>query len=107
MLIGIAKICTDRETGKPRGFGFISFEEERDATDAVTGLNETVFSCFRFFKNYIFLLRDVFLQYGKILKRVCYALLLLLICNIGQGIHSPIYVLLCKYFQYKFILLLK
>lgn len=26
----------DQETGKPRGFGFVTFEDLRDAQDAVT-----------------------------------------------------------------------
>ncbi len=35
-----ARIITDRETGKSRGFGFITYIEEKDAKEAVEVLNE-------------------------------------------------------------------
>jgi len=31
-----AKVVTDRDTGKSRGFGFVTFEEEADAEAAIT-----------------------------------------------------------------------
>lgn len=36
-----AKVVTDRETGRSRGFGFVTFEEEQSATRAVEELNGT------------------------------------------------------------------
>lgn len=35
-----AKIITDRETGRSRGFGFVTFVNSEDAADAVSGMNE-------------------------------------------------------------------
>lgn len=35
------KIITDRETGRSRGFGFVTFMNENDAQDAIQGLNGT------------------------------------------------------------------
>lgn len=37
-----ARVMTDRETNKPRGFAFVTFENAKDADDAIAGLNETV-----------------------------------------------------------------
>lgn len=33
------KIITDRETGRSRGFGFVTFSNEQDAQEAINGLN--------------------------------------------------------------------
>ena len=33
------KIMTDRDTGKPRGFGFVEMTQDEDAAKAVAGLN--------------------------------------------------------------------
>lgn len=37
--INSVKIMTDRETGKPRGFGFIEMENSADAQKAIQGVN--------------------------------------------------------------------
>lgn len=34
-----ARVITDRETGRPRGFGFVTFEAAASAEDAVTGMS--------------------------------------------------------------------
>ena len=34
-----AKVITDRQTGKSRGFGFVEMENETDATNAIQALN--------------------------------------------------------------------
>ena len=34
-----AKVITDRQTGKSRGFGFVEMENEADATNAIQALN--------------------------------------------------------------------
>ncbi len=36
-----AKVITDRETGRSRGFGFVTFEEDSAADEAVTAMNGT------------------------------------------------------------------
>ena len=36
-----AKIVTDRETGRSRGFGFVEMESSSDATNAIKALNES------------------------------------------------------------------
>jgi RNA recognition motif-containing protein len=35
-------VVTDRDSGRPRGFGFVIFEEAQDAKAAIEGLNNTV-----------------------------------------------------------------
>ncbi len=34
-----AKVVTDRETGKSRGFGFVTFDDSNAANDAITGMD--------------------------------------------------------------------
>ena len=34
-----AKVVTDRETGKSRGFGFVTFDESAAADDAITAMD--------------------------------------------------------------------
>jgi RNA recognition motif-containing protein len=34
-----AKVITDRETGRSRGFGFVTFDEEADAQSAINEMN--------------------------------------------------------------------
>jgi RNA recognition motif-containing protein len=34
-----AKIITDRETGRSRGFGFVEMESEKDSQEAIKNLN--------------------------------------------------------------------
>lgn len=36
-----AKIITDRETSRSRGFGFVEMESSSDASNAINALNET------------------------------------------------------------------
>jgi len=36
-----AKVITDRETGKSRGFGFVEMENEADANNAIQALNNS------------------------------------------------------------------
>ena len=35
-----SKVCTDRETQAPRGFGFVTFTDARGLDDAIAGMNE-------------------------------------------------------------------
>lgn len=37
--VASAKIITDRETGRSRGFGFVEMESDAEAKDAIKGLN--------------------------------------------------------------------
>jgi len=37
------KIITDRETGKPRGFGFVEMASKEDAQKAIADLNDNEF----------------------------------------------------------------
>ena len=39
--ISEAKVITDRETGRSRGFGFITFNEANDADNAIEQMNGT------------------------------------------------------------------
>ena len=34
-----AKVITDRETGRSRGFGFVTFDNESSATDAIAAMD--------------------------------------------------------------------
>jgi len=36
-----AKVITDRDTNRSRGFGFVEMESSSDATNAIKALNET------------------------------------------------------------------
>ncbi|MCD4748249.1 MAG: RNA-binding protein [Thermoanaerobaculales bacterium] len=36
-----AKVITDRNTGRSRGFGFVTFEGDEDAEKAIEALNDT------------------------------------------------------------------
>ena len=37
--VGSAKLITDRETGRSRGFGFVEFENDAEAEAAIAGAN--------------------------------------------------------------------
>jgi RNA recognition motif-containing protein len=38
-VVDSVRLATDRETGRPRGFGFVEMPDAREAQDAITGLN--------------------------------------------------------------------
>lgn len=35
-----AQVVTDRDTGRSRGFGFVEFDSQAEAEDAIRGMNE-------------------------------------------------------------------
>ncbi len=37
--VSSAKVITDRETGRSRGFGFVEMESTKEANEAIKGLN--------------------------------------------------------------------
>lgn len=39
--VSSAKVITDRETGRSRGFGFVEMGSDTDASNAMKGLNNT------------------------------------------------------------------
>jgi len=39
--VSSAKVVTDRETGRSKGFGFVEMPSDEDGTSAINGLNET------------------------------------------------------------------
>lgn len=39
--VSSAKVITDRETGRSRGFGFVEMASDNDAKEAIKGLNGT------------------------------------------------------------------
>lgn len=43
-----AKVITDRDTGRSRGFGFVNFASEESASSALSGMDGQVFMCFSF-----------------------------------------------------------
>jgi len=36
-----AKVITDRDTGRSRGFGFVTFDQDEDAKTAISKMNDT------------------------------------------------------------------
>jgi RNA recognition motif-containing protein len=39
--VDTVRLATDRDTGRPRGFGFVEMPDAREAQAAITGLNGT------------------------------------------------------------------
>lgn len=39
--VSSAKVVTDRDTGRSRGFGFVEFEDDNEADTAIAKLNES------------------------------------------------------------------
>lgn len=37
--VSSAKVITDRETGRSRGFGFVDMDSDEESNNAITGLN--------------------------------------------------------------------
>ena len=42
-MAAVMQIIFDQETGRPRGFGFVKFDDQRDAEDAAIDANNKVF----------------------------------------------------------------
>jgi RNA recognition motif-containing protein len=42
-IVTFAKVVTDRETGRPRGFGFVEMPDDAAGQQAIEDLNETSF----------------------------------------------------------------
>src|SRR3989337_2353170 len=40
-IVASATVITDRETGQSKGFGFVEFEKDADADEAIKKLNDT------------------------------------------------------------------
>ncbi|MEX0587338.1 MAG: RNA-binding protein [Patescibacteria group bacterium] len=40
-IVSSAAVITDRETGQSKGFGFVEFEKDADADEAIKKLNDT------------------------------------------------------------------
>lgn len=41
--VASAKVITDRQTGRSKGFGFVEMNDDESANKAITALNETEF----------------------------------------------------------------
>jgi hypothetical protein len=42
LLFRLVQIIKDRDTGRPKGYGFVMFENSEDARDAIYGLDQKV-----------------------------------------------------------------
>ena len=67
MFFVLAIVVTERDTGRARGFGFVTFEKEEDARAAIDGLNETVCTNITEVSN-----KGVTFQPGIILSWICF-----------------------------------